>query len=275
MSSPEVEALDPILPVELERSIFETAARAHPASIPTLLLVAARVRAWLEPLLFQVLSIHTTDGPKTPLFRSPFSRWRNHVRHLGFSGRGPNNDPNQKSIATILSMCNETVNLAFFDMFPSYNLHDALKALHLQRLSTRLDGMFGPKHRNFAHGMFSHLTHLDILDFGAQSWETWSGLAQMPHLTHLSFHDNYIPNSVIHSALVECPSLTVLVIVFSTQTQLDEFMPHPREFITDPRFVVLLVADPLADWEAGAWGGEDYWLRAQRLVEKRCSEGSE
>ncbi|KAJ6577918.1 hypothetical protein B0H19DRAFT_1121785 [Mycena capillaripes] len=171
-------------------------------------------------------------------------------------------------------MCRKTVNLAFFDMFPSYKLHDVLEALQLQRLSTRLDAMFGPKHRNFAHGMFSHLTHLDIRDFGDQSWETWSGLARMPHLTHLSFHDDYIPKSVIHSALVECPSLTVLVIVFSTQILLDEFLPHPIEFITDPRFVVLLVADPLTDWEAGAWGGEDYWFRAERLVEKRRSEGS-
>ncbi|KAJ6535834.1 hypothetical protein DFH09DRAFT_1179443 [Mycena vulgaris] len=235
MSSLELEALDPILSVELERPIFETAARAHPTSIPTLLLVATRVRVWyLEPLLFQVLCIHTTDGPRTPLFRSPFSRWQNHVRHIGFSGHGPNNDPDQKSITTILSMCNKTVNLAFFDMFPL------------------LDSMFDPKHRNFAHRMFSHLTHLDILDFGAQSWEPWSGLAQMPHLTHLSFHNNNIPKSVIHSALVECPSLIVLIIVFSTQTQLDVFMPHPIECITDTRLIVLLVADPLADWEAGA-----------------------
>ena len=37
---------EPRLPVELERKVFELAAHSRPKSIPTLLLVAHRVKIW-------------------------------------------------------------------------------------------------------------------------------------------------------------------------------------------------------------------------------------
>jgi hypothetical protein len=39
-------AVEPFLPVELEREIFETAAMRHPKLIPTLLRVCHRVHVW-------------------------------------------------------------------------------------------------------------------------------------------------------------------------------------------------------------------------------------
>ncbi|KAJ6626280.1 hypothetical protein B0H10DRAFT_2211472 [Mycena sp. CBHHK59/15] len=68
-------------------------------------------------------------------------------------------------------------------------------------------------------------------------------------LTHLSFHDDHIPNSVCQSALVHLKSLDVLAIVFSSRALLDMFVPDHEVFVTDPRFVLLMVTDPLEDWE--------------------------
>ncbi|KAJ7879703.1 hypothetical protein B0H13DRAFT_1571256, partial [Mycena leptocephala] len=47
----------PLLPPELERIIFELAAFVNPASMPSLLLVAPRVKIWIEPLLYETLII--------------------------------------------------------------------------------------------------------------------------------------------------------------------------------------------------------------------------
>ncbi|KAJ6505111.1 hypothetical protein C8R45DRAFT_544408 [Mycena sanguinolenta] len=46
---------EPTLPPELERRIFEIAALACPVRIPTLMLVARRVKFLVEPLLYRVV----------------------------------------------------------------------------------------------------------------------------------------------------------------------------------------------------------------------------
>ncbi|KAJ7495503.1 hypothetical protein FB451DRAFT_1387524 [Mycena latifolia] len=46
-----------ILPLELERQIFELTAVSRPVSIPNLLRVAWRVKHWVEPLLYRTLVI--------------------------------------------------------------------------------------------------------------------------------------------------------------------------------------------------------------------------
>ncbi|KAJ7906692.1 hypothetical protein B0H13DRAFT_2662708 [Mycena leptocephala] len=46
---------DPRLPPELERNVFEIAALSRPTSIPHLMLIAWRVKDWVEPLLYRVI----------------------------------------------------------------------------------------------------------------------------------------------------------------------------------------------------------------------------
>ncbi|KAJ6559807.1 hypothetical protein B0H19DRAFT_1145834 [Mycena capillaripes] len=48
---------EPVLPLDLEREIFEFTALLYPAKLPTLLRVCRRVHSWLEPLLFRVLRL--------------------------------------------------------------------------------------------------------------------------------------------------------------------------------------------------------------------------
>ncbi|KAJ6505163.1 hypothetical protein C8R45DRAFT_545381 [Mycena sanguinolenta] len=84
---------DPRLPPELERRICEIAAVACPIRIPTLMLVARRVRFWVEPLLYRVVFLKdSTTGQllrdlNLPAFTADALEQRppnsfRHVRHL-------------------------------------------------------------------------------------------------------------------------------------------------------------------------------------------------
>jgi hypothetical protein len=62
----------------------------------------------------------------------------------------------------------------------------------------------------------------------------------------------------------------VLAMVFSSLTMLKFIVPNLRlqPSSLDPRIVLVVVADRQAEWETGARGGDDYWITAERLVEK-------
>ncbi|KAJ6580665.1 hypothetical protein B0H19DRAFT_1250973 [Mycena capillaripes] len=55
------------LPTDLERVIFETAAHARPQSIPKLMLVAWRVKLWLEQLLYQTMMVGLASNLDVPI----------------------------------------------------------------------------------------------------------------------------------------------------------------------------------------------------------------
>ncbi|KAJ6482774.1 hypothetical protein C8R45DRAFT_307573 [Mycena sanguinolenta] len=60
-------AVSPLLPLELEQMIFEVAAVSRPRSIPQLMLVAWRVKSWVEPLLYRTIIVDTQpDNPGRP-----------------------------------------------------------------------------------------------------------------------------------------------------------------------------------------------------------------
>jgi hypothetical protein len=79
-------------------------------------------------------------------------------------------------------------------------------------------------------------------------------------------------NSVCRGALEHCKALEVLAIWCANQTKLETNIPRRAELAYDVRFVMVVVEGVekfLADWESGAQGGEDYWVRAEALVQKR------
>jgi hypothetical protein len=126
---------------------------------------------------------------------------------------------------------------------------------------------YGPPPR-FTEPCFSYLSHLHLCCAEEEDWATWSGLASLPRLTHLSFEQDTAPLPIWHSALKICPFLEVLVILCDSGSVIE--IPAPYESVgADPRFVHLLVVDFLADGECGARGGEDYWVRADAVVNAR------
>ncbi|KAF7368607.1 hypothetical protein MVEN_00184600 [Mycena venus] len=273
-----------LLPVELEREIFELTAFLHPECMLALVLVARRVKIWIKPMLYQTISVHQH------MFKCEFSRLplravaklitsqpvalRYHTRHICFAGVQMS-----EMVVDLLSRCGVAENLAFIKTPCPAALLPILGALPLQRLSLALSHSFQlfpwPNPFDGRHSIFSQLTHLDILDPHVEidEWRTWSGLAQIPRLTHLSTR-THMSESVLHGVLQHCKLLQVLVWVYGIQELLDENRAR-AELTDDPRFVTLVSGELLLDWEAGARGGEDYWARANALVKKRRSEGQE
>ncbi|KAJ6502806.1 hypothetical protein C8R47DRAFT_216370 [Mycena vitilis] len=270
MPAPEGE---PRLPPELECYIFETMARMSPNSMRSLILVARRVKIWIEPILYEVL---TLNAPRTAdILRlsshEPAPFFRERVNHVCFSSV-PATD-----IAKILSLCSATGNLALLNGIHDNVLPSILETLPLARISLELFS-YRPRliDAHYHHPLFAGITHLDVLDWPSRGWAAWSGLALLPRLTHLSFRAEAarVPATVCGGVLLHCRLIEVLALVHSTPDQPVVPLPpistaHLLE--TDPRFVVIVLPmiELVGDWRAGARGGRDHWALAEEIVRIR------
>ncbi|KAJ7445039.1 hypothetical protein FB451DRAFT_1293179 [Mycena latifolia] len=265
---------DPRLPPELERQIFELAAFIDPDHMTDLFLTAQRVKLWIEILLCRVLYVYGPehDYPRPPsaaltryrnlIHTKPASFFHDHVRHLFFVGI-----QSADEVARILSISDATVNIALSLFTGPAPILPLLGALPLQRFSAYLSHLFTtPSGPDFTHPLFAQMTHLDIRD---PYFQGSPDFVLIPHLTHLSIRRTTVSTSVCGTILADCKSLKVLVILLNSQSALDATAPYFAEVAADPRFVMIAVADYEADWELGARGGEDYWARAEELVNRR------
>ncbi|KAJ7098941.1 hypothetical protein C8R44DRAFT_356023 [Mycena epipterygia] len=261
---------DPFLPPELEYYIFQIAALSDLKGIPNLLLVAQRVRIWLEPLIYRIvvfqnplpgLRCFTSDDFHPATYTKSPSFFREHVRHLCV-GRG---DVTGIDLDIVLSTCSGVQNLFLFtlrsDVRP--NLLALLSPMPLRRLCINLKRMFDSTAIDFSHAIFANITHLDVLDYSDSN--DWTGLALLPCLTHLAFNDDDAELAVLQRILSDCASLQVFVLLCSPS--LDEL----RALETDMRFMVL-GGDPVhyrEDWQRGVLGRTDYWDTAEAFIAKR------
>ncbi|KAF8193903.1 hypothetical protein K438DRAFT_2017569 [Mycena galopus ATCC 62051] len=278
---------DCVFPLELEREMFELAAFLYSECMSTLMLVAHRIKIWIEPILYRTLIIHPRiHDPKFPyLSVGAVERLINlnpralrHTRNICLVGVQA---ADRLEVTNFLSRCGAVVNLAFIRTSNFRVPHgDVLSILPLRRLSFSLRNScfwrpnpFGGGTFDRNHSFFSRITHLDILSRGMNflNWEEWAGLARIPQLTHLSTHPK-ISYSVLRGVLEHCTRLEVLVVRYCDEDWLDKAMAL-GDLTDDLRFVRLLVGDDVGDWETGARGGEDYWARATAIVKKRLLGG--
>ncbi|KAF8657828.1 hypothetical protein AX16_002144 [Volvariella volvacea WC 439] len=244
--------MQPRFPPEIEQYVFEVAARRSKRQIPSLMLVARRVKGWVEPILYQVV----IKGPESA-FKSDLRRRRTlgrHVRSLCLL---------HEEYIDHLTFCPNIQNLAlwFTPSQPTQAIHTLLSMLTLRRLSVyfhTLYPQFKTKHPDFKHRMFAHITHLEILD----SDEDWpdslvlESLAHMPSLTHLAF-DGERSQELCQRIFRRCNRLQVLVVLGIRSDMARSLV------LGDPR-VVLGASDVwIEDWERGALGGKDFWKRSE------------
>ncbi|KAJ7142715.1 hypothetical protein C8R44DRAFT_726045 [Mycena epipterygia] len=268
----------PTLPPELERHIFEIAAFIHPKSMSALVQVAQRAQIWVEPLLYRVLCIGSRPGhiPVETIRRlmdsRPPSFFHDHVRHVSVDLAPDQMD----DILRLFTLCDATVNVLLFQRCP--DLLPRVGVLPLQRLSAfalyLCAGHTGP---DLSHPAFKTITHLDLygvagVDAGdRRGWEIWSRLAEMPCLTHLSVQNRAFAGNLYYGALRDCKSLEALAVIFSNANILEAFVASYAALATDPRLVMLVVMNRPRDWEMGAKGDEDSWVRVDELVRRRRS----
>ncbi|KAF7347062.1 hypothetical protein MVEN_01460000 [Mycena venus] len=274
----------PKFPRELEREIFELEAFLYPRSMVTLL-VAQRVRTWIEPLLYRVLSIkhfgeltweqlpadttyrHSFEAMRKMILSRPAALLRDNVRHIRFPAACP-----PIVVDKMLRFCTGAVNVVATLAHPP-TIAPLLARLPLQRLVVCWDPLL-----NRSCPKFIRLMHLEIRDWPqGDCWEAWSGLALLPRLTHLAFHeiDTMIP--IFLGALQHCGSLKVLVMSCASQAHfymsLRTLEKSGDDITTDLRFVMFLVEKYYhdEDWEECARGGQDFWDTAEEHVQKRRS----
>ncbi|KAJ7474575.1 hypothetical protein B0H11DRAFT_2034947 [Mycena galericulata] len=273
-------AAGPFLPIDIEREILEFSALSHPKSIPTLLRVARRVKTWIEPFLFRIMSLRNKIRPSSMNYQmpalllldilksKPTSFWREHVRHLSVG------QIRDDEASRILATCTGVSNLALFHGGMNH-LFPLLAVMPLVRLSASLKALFGSATIDFDHPLLSRLTHLEIFDVGPYM-DSWS-IGRLPSLSHISFNfpDTWA-RSDSHRAFFEgvranCGVLEVLVLICDDDRHLRAMMSHYNYFGDNTRSVLVGLRDFRRDWELGAEGGTDYWVRAETFIKQRQS----
>ncbi|KAJ6520965.1 ankyrin repeat-containing domain protein [Mycena vulgaris] len=114
--------------------------------------------------------------------------------------------------------------------------------------------------------LYSFVTHLIIHERRGSGWHSWSRLAELPALTHLCLAQT-LSADLLRQALVECPTLHVVVRLWFQRKEAEDFVTYPKN---DSRLVVMWLAKNYrADWETGAYGGDDFWARAEQFLERK------
>ncbi|KAJ7056012.1 hypothetical protein C8F01DRAFT_1234059 [Mycena amicta] len=280
--------VDPRLPPELERRIFETTAVMHPDFIPKLALVAHRVWTWVEPFLYRTVSIpslnektgvgasilgHLTNGTKPPpFFHQAVRNFQLFPVHWLFMGARPSPHAwKMDEVERVLKACTGVDN---FLLIANANLHadelDLRQSLKDWRLRRFMFFYEGPVDFEDLHQpTFSCITHLLLIASDVQSDPIFDnptnlrGLSQLRELQHLALGPT--PPVVLNLILSACPSLHTLILDLSGDS-----IPPDGLGVNDVRLVVIMgVENLMSDWEAATRREMDFWERASDFVEKK------
>ncbi|KAJ7434894.1 hypothetical protein B0H11DRAFT_2193889 [Mycena galericulata] len=276
-------SLSPKLSMDLEREIFILCAVSEPHSIPTLMRLASRVKAWVEPLLWRTVTVdprQKIDG--YPVFTwevlmlaiktKPAVFFHRSVRNLALNVIEPANE----NIAAVLSVCTgvENLSIIIFDGKLPYipPLPPLIAPLRLKHLYADPRSLF--RSLTASHACFSDLTHLELRGQSGFPSPTklglWTQIPLLPHLTHLSFESaGFLP--ICSHLLKACPALTVLVSLVPP-VENRQYAPHFKTLSRDVRFVAMRCLLNLKDWQMGAHGGADYWRHAEDFIAMRRAE---
>ncbi|KAJ7731918.1 hypothetical protein DFH07DRAFT_144855 [Mycena maculata] len=268
---------DPAFPPELEHQIFKTAAILYPKIIPTLLCVARRILAWIEPLLYTFLRVHAAETKRAyddALLRALASKPRDffpnvsrqmYLTHFSweFFGQRTPNVWSSAELERLLRMCPGITDLLFvgdLHKIPLILLLETMRPTRLAIMANITDKPLG-----FGLPFFQRVTHLHLfdingdLDLGA-SWPQWPSVLRLPALTHFG-----VPCVGAGPLLLaRLPRLTVLVLYIDDAAGEAEI-----QNMRDPRVVIASAQDFLADWDLGARGHDDVWVRAEAFISRK------
>ncbi|KAF7304419.1 hypothetical protein HMN09_00844000 [Mycena chlorophos] len=143
--------------------------------------------------------------------------------------------------SAILASCTNITDLAIWTNPSRYTLSDALSLRHLQRLTVHGANFERPLEEAHLHAL-DRLTHLEIFAAAPSEMMSTGTFEALSSLTHFSM---------------------IMMTIWDPLV--------PAHDIDDWRFVTIQLPDFKADWITGAWGGEDYWTRAEDIAQERKS----
>ncbi|KAF8655005.1 hypothetical protein AX16_003309 [Volvariella volvacea WC 439] len=237
-----IRATQPRFPREIERMIFEIAARDGKQNVlPQLMKVAWRVRLWLRPILYETVRYPVVKGD----FGYARGQSRHYIHNLCLFGDAPS-----LSALDFLATCPNVYNLALWckpephrtrsytfpaQYYPSsspgtlcVSPSSALQTLthvltspfrHLNtppllRLSAYLaTSLFYGRPIDYNHLIFKNLTHLEILDLWPSStrWQRGNNLGCLKELRYLAFSYAVWDMEIVRNVLRECGKLELLI----------------------------------------------------------------
>ncbi|KAJ6505053.1 hypothetical protein C8R45DRAFT_1090819 [Mycena sanguinolenta] len=234
------------------------------------MLVARRVRFWIEPLLYRVVFLKdSTTGQllrdlNLPAFTADALEQRppnsfRHVRHLFID----DDVVKRPTLKSWLLACTGVTNLyAWFncapDILPSIN-----SLTDLQYLTIDVRALCGA---TIPFPLFLNITHLELFVFTGAAEESvdhiWRNISLIPRLTHLAL--NHLQYGLSHAAL--CGHAQLQCIVFLSPRRSLDGSP----LCDDSGFVCIdEELDYYEDWLNGAVFGEDYWALADAFLAAR------
>ncbi|KAJ6489821.1 hypothetical protein C8R45DRAFT_1096806 [Mycena sanguinolenta] len=178
------DTVSPRLPRESECAVFELTALLHPTAIPKLVLVASRVKDWVEPLLYRVVFLSCWDSHRHGfpiLSADAFLRkmgWKSPsflqaaVQYLFLEYSLPASD--MATVNSVLASCPGVTHLFIHNQSPA--------------------SCAARPHFKFTAPLFHNITHLRLRG-GVPNLDIhhiWTGLCSMPKLTHGAFDSGTI-----------------------------------------------------------------------------------
>ncbi|KAJ6489992.1 hypothetical protein C8R45DRAFT_1096958 [Mycena sanguinolenta] len=263
--SNQIDLIDTRLPPELEHKIFEIAALARPKSIPALMLVARRVKCWVEPLLYRIVFLRAPHQHAPPKFSLPtFSvdalertshEFFGHVRNLFISAA-----TEETAVKSWLLACPNTTNLyAMFDVTPAI-LPCLTGFANVRYLTIEACALGGD---SVPFPLFLRVTHLELLNSTDDVACVCRNLTLIPWLTHIALNP-HLPSRLSHAELLANAQLQCIVFL-STDISLDT-----SPLLDDARFVCINESvEYLVNWLQGAISGDDYWSVADAFLAAR------
>ncbi|KAF7303822.1 hypothetical protein MIND_00612000 [Mycena indigotica] len=265
-----------MLPLELERFIFEKAAHDDLSNIPSLLRVARRVQKWIEPLLYRTLI--TDDSPKgrslkRTIYVKPPRFFSEHTRNLYLTGAGKWTEDYAHDL---LALCPRLTALAVSGIWGSFQQESVKKISGVRRWSGFLYAVFGyssmPDIGLARYPCFANVTHMEIFDtFTDDDVFISSALASLPSLTHLCLTDT--TSDILILIAGTCTKLEALVYMPSTHKEARAMADHPPFPSADPRFVVSRLQFTVfwRDWELNTDTTTGFWAAADRFIARKRS----
>ncbi|KAJ7164436.1 hypothetical protein C8R46DRAFT_1099522 [Mycena filopes] len=273
--------MESVFPLELERMILEIAALTEPSSVSKLMLIAWRVKEWLEPLLCRVIYLPTVGSSPTQMCGFPtasapllelVAAKPAGVRYLYIEAGG-----NNSTIKDLLTACPQIT-----DLYSHQPLGESLAAVQnlraLRRLTLDMSLLFDPGPIDFALPCLRGVTHLELIDepFGPfgdalaqeECLDQYRNLALMPALTHLALNQADFCLSLrplFKAALAALQSIVFL----SSIMDVPAYQGDVHACSADDRFVYVGQTNFAADWFEGAKTGKDYWALADAFISAR------
>ncbi|KAF7362948.1 hypothetical protein MVEN_00646100 [Mycena venus] len=271
---------DPMLPPELEHRIFEIAAIAHPDSIPSLMLVACRVKDWVEPLLYRTILLSSegrelspslgppnlTDDMLQGLIKERSPTFFFHIKNLFIDYT-----VDSSTVECCLAACTGVTNLFLQRSLASADhVVQRLGAIRgVQFLTIDVRAILEPLSNGSLHFFLLAVTHLELLEMdnlrSAEEERVCASLALIPRLSHVALNPG-LHDTVSHAGLHADTRLQCIVF----------FPPGPYSveptdpLFDDSRFVCIEQSvNYRLDWIRGATSGDDCWALADEFIAAR------